>query len=220
MTSFRDRIQSKKFRLYLAWPFALWAFLFLPTHPSLFRPALLWIALGEAMRIWASGSIVKSRVLSISGPYRYLRNPLYLGSFLVGVGFTFILWHPVVFALYVIFFWFFYLRTIRKEEKSLTENFGESYRVYCQHVPRLLPRLSPYRGETEEPFRWMRLYENGETITLRTILLILILLHFKSVWWERRLRGPSDIFFIILFVFVGFEIIREVLRRRYKDVSK
>jgi len=220
MASLRDRIQAKKFRLYLAWPFALLAVCFLPTHPPLFKPALLWIALGEAIRIWASGSIVKSKILSVSGPYRVVRNPLYLGSFLVGGGFAFILWHPVVFGLTLIFFWFFYLKTIQKEERSLTENFGESYRLYCQNVPRLLPRFSPYRGSTKEPFRWMRLYENGETITLLTIFLILILLHFKSVWWERHLRTASDPLFMILFVLVGCETLREVLIRRYKDVPK
>lgn len=77
--------------------------------------------------------------LAQSGVYQYVRNPMYLGSFLLGVGFVMILW-PWWGVL--IFAWIFYSRFIRQikfEEKHLSDAFGDKYAQYCQRVPRLFP---------------------------------------------------------------------------------
>lgn len=101
--------------------------------------------LGLLLRSWAAGHIRKNSELATSGPYAYTRNPLYLGSFLMGVGFTVGSgWWPlgVVFAL---LFVGIYLPVMRVESGTLAKLFGEAFQGYAREVPLFLPRLSPYR---------------------------------------------------------------------------
>ena len=82
----------------------------------------------------------KSKDLVTDGPYTLTRNPMYLGSFLMGAGFVLIVW-PFWFL--PVFAYLFYLRfnkEIAKEEGYLTEIFGDQYKQYCRKVPRLFPK--------------------------------------------------------------------------------
>jgi protein-S-isoprenylcysteine O-methyltransferase Ste14 len=106
--------------------------------------------LGLAIRAWAAGHIRKNTALAVSGPYAYTRNPLYLGSFVLGIGFTVAASNsPLLFlllgGLFAALFLGIYLPVMRVEAKTLAELFGEDYRAYAASVPLLLPRLSPYR---------------------------------------------------------------------------
>ena len=102
--------------------------------------------LGAALRGWAAGTIRKERELSTGGPYAHTRNPLYLGSFLVGLGVTVAggLWVFVV--LFGVFFALVYGGTIREEARKLGELFGERYADYAKSVPLFVPRVVPYRA--------------------------------------------------------------------------
>jgi protein-S-isoprenylcysteine O-methyltransferase Ste14 len=102
---------------------------------------------GLVIRAWSAGTIHKERELTVTGPYAFTRNPLYLGSFLLGLGITVAGGHwawPVVFLL---FYAVVYGRTMAGEEELLTELFGDRYRDYASHVPAVIPRLTPYRPE-------------------------------------------------------------------------
>ncbi len=102
---------------------------------------------GLLLRAWAAGSIQKGRELATTGPYAHTRNPLYLGSFLLGAGVAVGggLW---VFGLaFVAFFLLVYGPTVRREVVELEALFGEQYRVYAANVPAILLRLTPYEGE-------------------------------------------------------------------------
>ncbi len=113
-----------------------------PTFVSIaagFVPA----ALGMLLRGWASGHLQKSEILATSGPYAYTRNPLYLGSFLLAIGFA-VAGRTAWLALLLLgAFLFFYLPTIAAEARWLEKTFGESYREYAARVPLFLPRLTP-----------------------------------------------------------------------------
>ena len=105
---------------------------------------------GLALRAWSAGHIRKNDVLAVSGPYAYTRNPLYLGSFLLGLGFTVAAaaspWHFLLFAaLFAALFLGIYLPVMRVEAATLAELFGNQYREYARQVPLLFPRLTPYR---------------------------------------------------------------------------
>ncbi len=114
-----------------------------PTRGSVFWG--FWIALlGEAVRTWASGTIVKNRELATEGPYALVRNPLYVGNFLIGLGVAVMggrWWFPL---LLVLFFVPVYRALVLKEEKRLLERFGAAFRHYCARVPRFVPRRWPW----------------------------------------------------------------------------
>ena len=76
------------------------------------------------------------------GPYRYVRNPLYLGSVLFAVGFAMAA-SRLGFVVIVGGLTLFYFRLIAREESLLSETQGEPYRRFLEAVPRLMPSLSP-----------------------------------------------------------------------------
>lgn len=100
---------------------------------------------GLALRAWASGHIRKNAELTVSGPYAYTRNPLYLGSFLLCVGFAVAGGRLLVGALFIIVFLGIYWPVMRVEAEHLRAAFGESYMIYAERVPLFLPRPAPYR---------------------------------------------------------------------------
>lgn len=103
--------------------------------------------LGLALRAWAAGHIRKNAALATSGPYSYTRNPLYLGSFLLGVGFTVASGQPLLAIPFAALFLGIYYPVMRVEAADLAQLFGEDYHTYARAVPLLLPRLIPYRDE-------------------------------------------------------------------------
>jgi protein-S-isoprenylcysteine O-methyltransferase Ste14 len=114
---------------------------------------------GLAVRAWASGHIRKNDRLAVSGPYAYTRNPLYLGSFVLGIGFTVAassgLWlFAALGGLFAALFLGIYIPVMRVEASTLAELFGEEYAGYAAAVPLLFPRLTPYRPDAAAPTRF------------------------------------------------------------------
>ena len=101
--------------------------------------------LGLALRAWASGHLRKNSALATSGPYSYTRNPLYLGSFLLGLGFTVASGQLLLGLLFVALFLGIYLPVMRVEAATLSQLFGQDYTDYARSVPLFFPRLKPYR---------------------------------------------------------------------------
>jgi len=99
---------------------------------------------GILLRALASGHVRKNEALATSGPYAHTRNPLYLGSLLIGTGFAIAARSWVVGALVVAMLFAIYVPVIRDEEKFLRENFPE-FEEYARRVPRMLPRIVPAR---------------------------------------------------------------------------
>ena len=106
---------------------------------------------GLAIRAWASGHIRKNDRLAVSGPYAHTRNPLYLGSFILGLGFTVaasssLLLFLILGGLFASLFLGIYWPVMRVESATLAEMFGEEYERYAAAVPLLFPRPTPYRA--------------------------------------------------------------------------
>ena len=132
------------FRLRAAWVLvAVFLFFARPTPWSLVAGGAVAF-LGAGLRAWAAGTIRKGRELAVRGPYAFTRNPLYLGSLLIGIGVTVAGARPLFFALFLVFFAGVYWKTMRGEAEALEERFGHAYREYRSRVPILLPRLTPY----------------------------------------------------------------------------
>jgi protein-S-isoprenylcysteine O-methyltransferase Ste14 len=118
------------------------------------RPLPLTLAVGGgialfglALRAWAAGHIRKNAQLATSGPYAHTRNPLYLGSFILGLGFTVAAGRWWLGLLFAALFLGIYLPVMRVEAATMAELFGEDYKRYAERVPLFLPRLTPYKDE-------------------------------------------------------------------------
>jgi protein-S-isoprenylcysteine O-methyltransferase Ste14 len=110
--------------------------------------------MGLAIRAWAAGHIRKNAELATSGPYAYTRNPLYLGSFLLGLGFTIASGRWVLAILFAALFLGIYFPVMRVEASTLAELFGEAYVGYKKAVPLFFPRFTPFRQEESGSIRF------------------------------------------------------------------
>jgi protein-S-isoprenylcysteine O-methyltransferase Ste14 len=100
---------------------------------------------GLLLRAWAAGHLAKNKNLATGGPYAFLRNPLYLGTLLVALGFVIAARRWELGALFALVFGGVYLPVIELEEQHLRKLFPE-YRAYAARVPMLLPRWSNSGG--------------------------------------------------------------------------
>lgn len=149
------------------------------------RPTLLSMVigipvvfLGEAIRIWSSGHIVKNDSLTMSGPYRLTRNPLYVGNFFLGLGFVLMAGLPLMIFVFLPVFYFIYDATIAQEEKFLTQRYGEAFKSYQKTVPRFFPKLSLSASSTGS-FNWSLVKKHREMKTWLAILAGVLLFLFK-----------------------------------------
>lgn len=124
------------------------------------RPTWISLAAGAAVSIvglWvralAAGHVRKNAELTTTGPYAYTRNPLYVGSILIAVGFAIAARNPWIGIALVGLFLLIYLPVIRSEEAFLRQTFA-GFDEYCRRVPRLLPRFTP--GYPSENAPWSR----------------------------------------------------------------
>lgn len=145
---------------------ALW--LARPTTVS-YALGLLVAAAGEAGRVWAAGYLTKWKGLTRSGPYAWTRNPLYLGSLIVGIGFALATARWEVGVLLAVFLILVYAPVIQTEAARLAETYPEAYAEYAREVPLFLPRPPRFPKKdaaNDESFTWRRVIENREHVTL------------------------------------------------------
>jgi protein-S-isoprenylcysteine O-methyltransferase Ste14 len=95
--------------------------------------------LGIGLRAVASGHVKKNEVLTTTGPYAYVRNPLYLGSIIMALGFVIASRDWWVAAGVVALFALVYVPVIRTEEAFLRSRF-DGFERYARTVPRIIPR--------------------------------------------------------------------------------
>ena len=103
------------------------------------------ILLGQLFRVSARGfkseNSFNGRALIIGGPYTLVRNPMYLGIFLIGLGMVLVLFRWQVACVFLLIFTLRYVLLIFNEEKKLSRIFPQEYPEYCSEVPRLFPSL-------------------------------------------------------------------------------
>jgi len=141
-------------------------------HPS---ERSLWLGGGIALagallRFWASGHIIKGRVLTRSGPYAFSRNPLYLGSFFMALGIIIGGQGYWLLPVFGAFYLAFYLPVMRAEEQELLRGYGGAFVEYSEQVPLFLPRIRP-TGYPVSGFEWSRVVRNREYRTVVGLVL-------------------------------------------------
>ncbi len=135
----------QRWRVPLGFLCAIVFFVFAKPNPLVLTIGGVVSMIGLALRAWAAGHIRKNAQLATSGPYSYTRNPLYLGSFLLGLGFTIASGRWILAVLFAALFLGIYFPVMRVESTSLAQLFGAEYEDYRQAVPLFFPRLTPYR---------------------------------------------------------------------------
>ena len=191
---FRERLFQ--YRSYTPIPFLIVMFIFAdPTLKSLLI-GLSIVLIGEFLRLWGvsiAGSETRTTgpvggtFLITTGPFSYLRNPLYLGNMLMysGVGVMANAMFPWLVCLAFLYFLWQYSLIVRLEEKHLLLKFGDEYQRYCQSVPRFFPTLNKYApGANPQPELDWRRGIVSEKRTLQAIGVLIILLVVR-----RGLRG-------------------------------
>jgi protein-S-isoprenylcysteine O-methyltransferase Ste14 len=145
-----------------------------PTWASVLLGILISF-LGLVIRAWASGHLRKEKALAVSGPYRYSRNPLYVGNFLLGIGITAGARSWWVLGLCVAYYAIFYPMIIRRERERMKNLFPQQYSEYGKKVPLFFPsprKHLPANGR----FSWSLYKRNREyRALLGTILVWLVL---------------------------------------------
>ncbi|MCH8820267.1 MAG: isoprenylcysteine carboxylmethyltransferase family protein [Acidobacteria bacterium] len=169
--------------------FALIFLYFSRPRMDLFLVGLGLALAGLGIRIWAAGHIDKGSRLAACGPYRFTRNPLYLGSFLIGLGFSLAAAKAWLVVLFLILFFALYVPVMRREERELEHSFGSEYESYRRQVPFFLPRFSvgnPTEDSTPETatrnFQWRLAILNREHHAVVGFVMITVVLWGKMLW--------------------------------------
>ena len=126
---------------------------------------------GEAIQLWSFASLVKNERLTARGPYVLVRNPMYLGRFFLILGIVLLFANVYIILAYVIFYYFYMVNRVGREEKRLTELLGQPYRDYCERVNRFLPAFSRLFDPAVRFFNWSVLYRNNGHWNLLAMLL-------------------------------------------------
>lgn len=151
-----------------------------PSSLTLFY-GVIPVLIGESIRIWASGYIHKNQELTTTGPYSLSRNPLYVGSFIIGTGFIIamgVFWLAMIF---MVFFALVYWFTIRWEESKLERLFPDQWPEYWRGVPRFIPVLQ-WPGYNPGEFSWSQVTKHKETLNASVVLAVYAILWAKALW--------------------------------------
>ncbi len=116
--------------------------------------------LGLALRAWAAGHLEKNRALTETGPYAWVRNPLYLGTLTVAAGLAIAARRWEIAALFAAVFVLVYLPVVELEEQHLARLFPE-FAEYARRVPRLMPSVT-CASAGRKRFRWSLYRQNRE----------------------------------------------------------
>lgn len=143
-------------RVTLGFVFAVGVLCFaLPTRESLLAGAAIG-GVGEAIRVWAAGHLEKSREVTTSGPYRFTRHPLYLGSSIMALGIAVACRSILVAVLVVVYMATTIGAAIRMEEAFLRARFGDAYDAYAEaRAPHVERRFSFERAWRNKEYRAM-----------------------------------------------------------------
>ena len=114
-----------------------------PSAVSLLAGLPLALA-GLALRAWAAGHLRKNQALTVSGPYAWVRNPLYIGTLLAVAGCLIAAAQPLLAGATLAAFLLIYTPVVEQEEQHLRTLFPD-YAAYALRVPQFLPRLPRMR---------------------------------------------------------------------------
>ena len=162
----------------------LFAIIFVVLVSLLGEPSMLlyisgipFIAIGILVRLWASGHVMKNKVLATDGPYAYVRHPLYVGNILLLLGYSISsgLWWSYLLMAFLLYL--YYPPTIKYEDAKLNKLFGEEWEKWSSVTKALIPSIRAY--PCDEKAKWSlgkSLRDNGEPIIIAFLVFWLVYL--------------------------------------------
>jgi protein-S-isoprenylcysteine O-methyltransferase Ste14 len=163
-TSGRTRalVWLSRWRIDVAW-IALAALPFVhPTGRSILT-YLPVVGAGLLVRLWARGHLDRGRLLiTTTGPYALVRHPLYVGSFLMGLGFALMARSPILVLVFAVVFVVMYVPKALREEAFLAERFGAEHARYVARVGALVPKPRHVSRDAIRGFEWRRVVRHRE----------------------------------------------------------
>ena len=176
-----------RWRVRLGYPLAIAVLAFSrPTPRNILLGALVGVA-GLCLRAYAAGYLHKQEVLTVTGPYAYTRNPLYLGSAILALAAGIATRSRISAFIIVFYFAVFYSAVMRSEAKELYLRHGASFEEYARTVPLFLPRLTAAKlsEDSAGSFSFAQYRKNHEWQAAAGFLFFLFVL---MVVWRVRLR--------------------------------
>lgn len=187
------RLKNLKLRFALLYALGFLTVVFLRPDPIHVASGSALVVLGTLLRTWGAGHLVKNDRLTTTGPYAYLRHPLYAGTLLIGSGFALIAGGVLSWLLLAILVPWFFLRYFPRKERiecaRLEARYGDAYTQYRATVPALFPALRAFRPISQRsespaprPFAWsFTCYaDNNELGTLIASLAGLVLFALRA----------------------------------------
>lgn len=178
----RDSYGALAARLRVPLGFAFAATFLILSHPTraLLAAGSVVGFVGILIRGFSAGYIEKNATLATAGPFRYSRNPLYLGSFILGAGFIIAGGSIPLGVAFVILFTLIYLPVMRREEAYLRHLFGASFETYARQVPLFIP-IPGRASKSKGAFRWRQYWKNREYQAAIGWIVIFLFLTVKSM---------------------------------------
>jgi len=170
-----------RYRVPAGWVVGLAVLALARPRPSCLAAGIVLALVGEAVRLWASGHIDKTRALATGGPYAHTRNPLYVGSLLLGLGVAIASASPIVVVLVAAYFAAFYPAVTREEAAFLRAKFAGEYEAWAAAVPLFFPRPTP-AGPRSSRFEWRRVRNNREWRTAIALPVAVALLYLRGLY--------------------------------------
>jgi len=168
-----------RWRVRLGYPLAIVVlYLAQPTPASILQGALVGV-FGLWIRAYAAGYLHKQEVLTVTGPYAYTRNPLYLGSAVLALGAGIATRSWVAALMLIAYLAVFYSMVMRREANELRQRHGVSFAEYANAVPLFIPRLTAAKlaGHSSGSFSFDQYKKNHEwQAALGFLVLLLVLL--------------------------------------------
>lgn len=207
-----------KLRFAIAYPIAVFAILFSSSDDNSITRSIWFIIAGLLLRLWANGYAIKMEKLTTSGPYSFTRNPLYLGTILIAIGFIIMLKIYYIGALFIILLTIVYYRTIKKEEAMLEAKFKDEYLRYKKKVPAVFPTIFAYPECEKWSFSFKRLIKNHEYKLFLWVIILIIAFHLKDEILIEREAMDMKIWMLLISAFIlgMLDVLGELARHRSK----
>lgn len=232
------RILARKLRFLIVYPLMVWLLLVAYTTERRLHLGIGLVLLGELLRLWADGYVGHVKVnwtqkehgeqkigsLVTAGPYAFVRNPLYLGTFLMGAGFCIIAGHVGASLVACAVFLIIYRRKMIQEEALLSAEVGTPFVVYQAAVPRWLPTFRRYPNRQGQ-WNWQGIVASKEWKTLIWVVVAVIALYLREeIVQEHEFFPPGEwvkqiLLLVTAIVLMLTDGVIEILSRRKRAVA-